>query len=335
MTQATEQGKWLPPQVLNEKGQERKVGIELEMAGIDPQAIVRCIQAVFGGELERLNRFEYRVVDSVFGKFVVELDATSIKAIGDHLEKSQSDGFERTLENAAGDLLTSAAQALVPWEVATPPIPFSKLDQVAILFDALRNAGAKGTRSSMVYAFGLHLNPELPQFDADTLLRYLRAFLCLYDWIAAHDATDMTRRLSGYIEHFGKPYILKVIDPAYKPDLRQFMADYLAFNPTRNRTLDFLPLFAWLDEDFIRAHVNDARVKARPTLHYRLPNCDIDNPQWNIHIPWQDWLLVERLAAKPEIIATMCQEYRPYLESITLNLDGGWKKTVERWWGGF
>lgn len=335
MTQATNQIRWLPPQVLNEHGQERKVGIELEMAGIDPQAIVRCIQVVFGGELQRLNRFEYRVVDSVFGKFVVELDATSVKSIGDHLEKSQSDGFGRTLENAAGDLLTSAAQALVPWEVATPPIPFSKLDQVAILFDALRNAGAKGTRSSVVYAFGLHLNPELPQFDVGTLLRYLRAFLCLYEWIAAHDVTDLTRRLSGYIEHFGKPYILKVIDPAYKPDLRQFMADYLAFNPTRNRSLDFLPLFAWLDPDYIRAHVTDVRVKARPTLHYRLPNCDIDNPQWNIHVPWQDWLLVERLAAKPEIIATMCKEYRPYLESITLNLDGGWKKTVERWWGGF
>lgn len=334
MTGATEQ-KWLPPQVLNEKGLERKVGIELEMAGIDPQAIVRCIQAVFGGELERLNRFEYRVIESMFGKFVVELDANSIKAIGDHLEKSQSEGFERTLQNAAGDLLTSAAQALVPWEVATPPIPFSKLDQVAILFDALRNAGAKGTRSSMVYAFGLHLNPELPQFDADTLLRYLRAFLCLYEWIAAHDATDMTRRLSGYIEHFGKPYILKVLDPAYKPDLHQFMVDYLAFNPTRNRTLDFLPLFAWLDEDFIRTQVTDVRVKARPTLHYRLPNCDIDNPQWNIHVPWQDWLLVERLASKPEIITTMCQEYRPYLESLTFGLDGGWKKTVERWWGGF
>ncbi len=335
MTDAAGQGRWLPPRLFTEGGQERRVGIELEMAGIDPQAIVRCIQAVFGGDLERLNRFEYRVIDSVFGKFVVELDANSIKAIGDHLEKNPAEGIEGALQNAAGDLLTSAAQALVPWEVATPPIPFSKLDQVAILFDALRNAGARGTRSSMVYAFGLHLNPELPAFDVDTLLRYLRAFLCLFEWITAHDETDVTRRLSGYIEHFGKPYILKVIDPSYKPDLKQFMLDYLEFNPTRNRTLDFLPLFAWLDEALLREHVTDIRVKARPTLHYRLPNCDIDNPQWNIDWPWRDWLLVERLADKPEIVTTMCQEYRPYLDSITLGLEGGWKKTVERWWGGF
>lgn len=326
---------WIPPTLLTATGQERRVGVELEMAGLEPQEMAHCIQAVFGGELQRLNRYDYRVVDTSLGKFVIELDATSLKTIGHHFENRGAEGVELSLQNAASDILTAAAETLVPWEIASPPVPMSKLSQLMHLFDALRNAGAKGTRSSVVYAFGLHLNPELPNVEVDTLLRYLRAFLCLYDWIAAHDDTDLTRRLTSYIDHFDKAYILKVIDPAYKPDMRQFMMDYLAANPTRNRTLDFLPLFAHIDEAFLRAHIEDIRVKARPTLHYRLPNCDIDNPRWNLSLPWHDWLLVERLAEKPHIITTMCQQYRPYLESITLNLDGGWRKIVERWWGGF
>lgn len=326
---------WLPPRVLNAQGQVRRVGVELEMAGVQPLDMAHCIQQVFGGELQRLTRYEYRVVNSTLGKFVIELDATSLKVIGDHFENRGAEGIELSLQTAAGDLLTAAAETLVPWEIASPPVPVTQLAELTALFDALRNAGAKGTRSSVVYAFGLHLNPELPALDVDTLLRYLRAFLCLYEWIAAHDDTDLTRRLSNYIDHFARPYILKVIDPAYKPDLHQFMADYIEANPTRNRTLDFLPLFAHLDEAFLRAHIADERVKARPTLHYRLPNCDIDNPRWNLDLPWKDWLLVERLAEKPEIIAIMCQHYRPYVETLTLGLDGGWRKRVERWWGGF
>lgn len=332
---------WLPPQALTAQGVERRVGVEIEMAGLEAARIADCIQTQLGGVIERRTRYDFRVRDTQLGTFVVELDAKTIKTLGEHLERPDAAGIERSLQSAASDLLTVAAETMVPWELASPPVPMSQLPLLQELFTTLRNAGAKGTRSSMVYAFGLHLNPELPSLDVDTVLRYLRAFLCLYEWITAHDETDMTRRMSSYIDHFPKPYLLKVLDPGYHPDMQQFMTDYLVANPTRNRTLDLLPLFAFLNEPLVRASVGNMKVRSRPTLHYRLPNCDIDNPHWNLHVPWQDWLLVERLAAKPEIITTMSREYRthlerrPSLESLSLGLDGGWKKIVERWWGGF
>jgi hypothetical protein len=34
-----------------------------------------------------------------------------------------------------------------------------------------------------------------------------------------------------------------------RPDLDTLIDDYLEYNPTRNRALDFLPLFLHLDED--------------------------------------------------------------------------------------
>ncbi|MEZ5506539.1 MAG: amidoligase family protein [Gammaproteobacteria bacterium] len=323
----------LPPRRMNHAGEERHVGVELEMAGLEPLQIVACIQSVFGGQLERISRFEYRVVNTSLGKFAVELDASYLKSIGYKLEKKQraENEAEPFIESLATDIITAAAEQIVPWELASPPVPLSRLHEISKLFNALRQAGALGTRSSLVYAFGLHLNPELPALDVNTILTYLRAFLCLFEWIAADDDTDLTRRLTSYINHFNKPYIQKVLDPHYRPDLYQFMADYMEANPTRNRTLDLLPLFAWLDEPFLRANIEDPRVKGRPTLHYRLPNSDIDNPQWNLRQPWQEWLEVEKLANSPLVLRDMCAAYAEHLDKLLPDFDGSWLRAIDHW----
>ena len=322
---------WLPPQLLNFQGQERHVGVELEMAGLEPLEMVQCIRTVFGGELQRHSRFEYSVVNTTLGKFAVELDASYLKSIGYKLEKKLRAEDDFSIESIATELITVAAEQVVPWEITTPPVPLARLPELEPLITTLRDAGALGTRSSLVYAFGLHLNPELPALDVHTLLNYLRAFLCLFEWIADEDDTDLSRRLTSYINHFNKPYILKVLDPHYQPNLRQFMLDYMEANPTRNRTLDLLPLFAWLDEPFLRAHIEDPRVKGRPTLHYRLPNCDIDNPHWNLYQPWAEWLQVEHLANRPDKLAKMCASYREYLDTLLPSFDSAWLKSIKLW----
>jgi len=90
--------------------------------------------------------------------------------------------------------------------------------------------------------------------------------------------------------------------------------------------MDMLPLFAYLDEDRVRSRLDDPRIKARPTLHYRLPNCDIDNPGWNLDQPWQNWLQVERLANDPARLKQFCEQYRRYLKSFTTPFDTEWLK---------
>ncbi|NNL56670.1 MAG: amidoligase family protein [Pseudomonadales bacterium] len=351
---------WQPPHTASASGKERRVGVELEFAGVDPEQVMARLNDLYGGRIEQWSRAEYQLAGSCFGDFKLELDADALKSLADKQSASasgttgdskpagrgraaktagnSSDGKSAVTELAAtiasnvGDyaveVLTSAAEQLVPWEVVSPPIPVSELHRVEALVDALRADGALGTRHALHYAFGVHLNPELPALDAATIVNYLRAYFCLYDWIVAHEKIDTARRLTPYINHFGKDYIAMLIDRDYAPDLPGLIDDYLEHNPSRNRSLDMLPLFAHLDEDRVRAVVDDARVKARPTFHYRLPNCDIDNPDWNLGQPWGMWLEIEQLASHPQRLEQMCERYAGELNRLTHALEGRWAAEV-------
>ena len=62
------------------------------------------------------------------------------------------------------------------------------------------------------------------------------------------------RRPSFLPAAYPTDYVRRVIAPDYEPDLMTFAEDYLAANPTRDRSLDLLPILL---------HVDEARVRAR------------------------------------------------------------------------
>lgn len=296
---------WIPQHNLTASGETRRVGIEIEYAGVAPAEVVACVQSLYAGQHRLISDVESVVHDTKWGDFTIELDASYLKELNEKHGSQNAD--TSALTTKAVDLLTWATEQIVPWELVTPPIPMDHLWRLPTLINELRRLGALGTHHALHYAFGVHFNPELPRLDAETILSYLQAFICLYHWIVEKDRTDTTRKLTTYIQHFEPQYITKVLNPAYAPTLEQLMADYLQANPTRNRSLDLLPLFAHFDENRVRAHVTDPRIKARPTLHYRLSNCDIDNPRWNLDRPWSYWLEVEKLAADPTQLKDVCQ----------------------------
>ncbi|MDF2181151.1 amidoligase family protein [Neptuniibacter sp. CAU 1671] len=328
MTQSEEQAdiNWLPQRQHTENGSERRVGVEIEMTGLGPEQICQAIASHLGGRVTEQTPLEWFVRDTQLGDFKVELDASYLKALAEQELLKPED----SLGDVAMSLLTSAAEQVVPWELVTPPLPLSRLKSLHPLIADFRKLGAKGTRDAIHYAFGVHLNPELPALDAATITAYLKAYLCLYDWIVACDKTDLSRRLTTYIKHFDKRYIALVIDPDYRPDQTTLIDDYLRFNPSRNRSLDMLPLFAYLDEDRVRQTVDDPRINARPTLHYRLPNCDIDNPLWNIDNAWQHWLVVESLAQNPQRLLQWSQEYQQELSRLTHTFESRWLLRTEQ-----
>ena len=90
--------------------------------------------------------------------------------------------------------------------------------------------------------------------------------------------------------------------------------DYLKDNPTRNRVLDMLPLFMFLDKDRVEAAVEDSLVRPRPTLHYRLPNSEVDEPDWSLSLAWNDWMQVEALANDAARLDRWCYRYWLYLQ---------------------
>jgi hypothetical protein len=277
----------LPTKVENAVGNMRTVGFELEFSGITLHDTVKAVSVALDGTVEEETVAEV-CVKSDIGEFNVEVDWHFLKRTAADAELA--DGPGTWLQQ-----LSKAAALLVPIEVVCPPIPMTSIDQLDGLVDALQKAGAVGTEESLIAAYGVHINPEIPALDAATINRYLRAFVLLQWWLVEANSVELARRVSPYIDLFDEPYIKRLLTRD-DPCISTLINDYLNHNPTRNRALDMLPMFAHIDAGRVRATVNDPKIKSRPTFHYRLPNCCIDDPEWSLASSWNLWCVVEKLA---------------------------------------
>ncbi|WP_417446071.1 amidoligase family protein [Kangiella sp.] len=319
-----------PPWLKNADGKTRRIGVELEMSGLELDTIASLVANHFNLTTSSDGRYVRTLKGDNAGEWTVELDYDRLKKMGrkELGDKTFSDKVNRSSE----ELLAWAAKALVPVEVISPPLPLDRLKDVEGLVKCLRKKGAKGTADRAVNAFGLQLNPELASHEANHITACLKAFMCLYDWLYKRADIDLTRRITSYVDPFPTAYIKKIIKTDYRPELTDLIDDYLMDNPTRNRALDMLPLFKHLDEQRVLDKTDDELIKARPTFHYRLPNCDIDNPKWGIYKAWNDWVEVERLAADENRLQACCQAYEEYLRSPLKRLFTDWSKILEKQW---
>lgn len=315
----------MPSATTNADGNMRRVGVEIEFSGLELEQIAELTMQVLGGELEAVSDYECYVRESKLGDFGIELDFQYLKKLG--RERQPSVDFV-DLNNLAESGMALLAKQIVPFEIVSPPLAMDEAWRLGTLIAALREAGAKGTSHAASYAFGLHLNPELPDLRSETILAYLRAFLCLFEWLRLRSKIDLSRRVTPHITPFSRQYALHVCDNEYSPDMDRLIDDYLLSNPTRNRAMDLLPLFSHIDDPRVRNIVDDDRVNARPTLHYRLPNCMIDKVDWGLVQPWRDWLQVEQLAMRPDALANACEALSRHLHNPATNLFDSWAEHV-------
>ncbi|MDX1529252.1 MAG: amidoligase family protein, partial [Gammaproteobacteria bacterium] len=211
-------------------GETRRVGVELEYSGLDIESSAKLVSKEFGGRIDPVSAYECKIRDTEFGDFQVELDFGLLKQIGrDGAEEAADDESEQLPER----LLASVAEALVPFEIVTPPLPMHRLGELEELIERLRREGAQGTRHSAFYAFGLHLNPEMPDTDAATVLAYMQAFACLYPWLVRVGEIDWSRRFTVYIQPYPNDYVRAIIDRDYSPAIETLIDDYLKANPAR------------------------------------------------------------------------------------------------------
>ncbi len=319
----------LPARDKRADGQPRRIGVEIEFAGLDVDETAALVAAQFGGTVKTIGRYEREIATDTEGPWSVELDFRLLKEMG--RRERDDETLTDTVEALAEDALRLVSEPIVPVEVVGPPLPMARLGEVDRLIARLREAGARGTGDDLTYAFGMQLNPELPELDADTVRQYLQAFLCLEDWLRERAQVDLTRRLTFFADPFPKGYVKTCVAPDYAPNRARLIDDYLAENPTRNRALDMLPLFAHLDAERVQGRVDDPLIKARPTLHYRLPNSDIGQPGWGLGAIWSDWLVLERLAVDPIRLNDLCRDYRAFLDRPLAKLAGGWQDECEQW----
>ncbi len=318
----------IPDVRLNERGEERRVGVEIELSGLGYDELVHHVARLLEGEAQLASRYVTRV-DTGLGTFTVELDSDPIKDLA--LDDERLPRALRELSTQAMDVIDAAAERIVPLEIVTPPIPLSQLQTVEELVAQLRDLGALGSREALYFAFGLQLNPELPALDPDTLVRYLQAFAGLYEWLKSRHQLDISRKFTTYIEPWHNRYVERLMADDYAPDQARLMRDYLTYTPTRNRALDLLPLFAHLDPSLLGQYVDDPRIKSRPTLHYRLPDCDIDNPEWQFSSVWNDWYVLEQIANHASHLAELRSLYRDSRKLSFHNLTHRWPETVHEW----
>lgn len=296
----------------------RRVGLELELGGLEVARVAAVVVASCGGSPVTVSETVVDVKGTRWGDFRVELDSLPLQERR-YLEPLQWLGIDIEESEAARVLEQSVlgvAKLLVPVEVVAPPIPIDRLGELEPLWAALRAAGAEGSDASPLYAFGLQLNPELARLEAGVVSRHLQAYFLLEPWLVAGSGPDLSRRILPFVHPFPRAYAREVV--ASDPDVswEALIEHYVRVNPTRNRPLDLLPLFrhcselGLADDGWLSKIEDDPDlVKARPTFHYRLPDCRIGDPSWSPAVPWNDWVEVERLADDERRLETMRAEY--------------------------
>lgn len=297
-----------PPWTDTDRG-PRRVGVEIEFGDIGCERAAECVRQSFGGRVVVHTRNDVSVEGTAFGDFEVKIDWRFAHYIDGETEGGiGKSGLLDKLDEGLSALVSEIGSAVMPFEIVAPPMPWSELGRFDGLLAELRAGGASDTRH-WLHAFALQLNPEAHALDAASIVAMLRAYLLSSERLRAEIGVDLTRRLSSFIEPFPDRYVRKVLDPAYGPDLETLIDDYLAENPTRNRELDMLPLFTFLDEARVRACLDDDRIKARPTYHYRLPDCRLSDPGWGVGTEWNRWVSVERLAADADRLHAAAGEW--------------------------
>ena len=301
---------WPLPQCRRVDGAPRATGIEIEFAGLTVAEAAAVVVRHWGGRRRAVNTRDLVVEDTRVGTIKVELDT----ALG-------QDPAERLVTDMLGEL--------VPVEIVTPPLVPAHLPEADALVVALREAGARGSRNAIGFAFGVHLNPEVATESAAFILPVLRAYALLEDWLRAADPIDLARRILPFVAPWPRALIDRLAAEGRRWDIDDLADVYLQLSPTRNRSLDLLPLLEYLRPDAVIAALGKDKAKGgRPTFHYRLPEARIDETDWSLAYEWNRWCVVERVAARPELLADLAEAWGEHRSAYTTRR-GDWAREVE------
>ena len=327
-----------PPILHNDQGELRKVGFELEFANLGIEESLQVVQELYGGTVEKEHRFSQKVVGTQIGDFSIKID---LKLLNEKSYKKILEKFninlqdvqfgDSTLEYEVESAMEGIFKTVIPYEITTPPLPITELEELERLRQALHEREAEGTKAFLTNAFATHINPETPDTKPETILNYIKAFLLLYPWLVKKRDIDLARRATSFINPYPDKYVELVFQPAYQPDIDTLIDDYHLFNPDRNRPLDMYPLFAALREEKVNTFHDLGNVKARKTFHYRLPNSLISQPDWSLAEEWNIWVLIEELANDRPRLQEMCKEYLELSDNTVIGFDHKWIKQIDKW----
>jgi len=290
------------PQPLNAKGEARRVGVEIELGGLDEARVAALVAERLDGRAEQEDSHIWAVSGSDIGDVAVYLDI--------FLRKAQKSRLR--------DLALDLGREVVPVEIVTEPIDMEGLARLEDLRDALRDAGALGSGAGLVFGFGVHFNIEVASGDDADTVRPLLAYALIEDWLRSAYPIDESRRLLPFTDPYPTEFVRTLIGagPGAARDLVTGL--YLELTPSRNRGLDMLPLLAHFDEARIAAAISD-KTSARPAFHFRLPDCRIDEADWTLAGEWWRWVAVERVARDDALLRRLSDAWLDDHGLVTLS----------------
>ncbi len=292
-------------------GVPRRVGVEIEMAGLTERQVAAVVTEAIGGTLVEESSYEVAVQGSELGELKCYLDTK----------------YRKGKQHALSRLGLELGREVIPVELVTEPLAPASLPKLEALRETLLRAGAIGSRDGPLLSFGLHLNVEVAGNDPADWRPVLTAFALLEDWLRFSDPIDGSRRLLPFVNSYPRAFVRALLELEQDASRDEIIDLYLRETPTRNRSLDMLPFFAHLDPALSsRTPVDLGSVSARPTYHYRLPDSRIDEPAWRIAYEWNRWVLVERAAQDG---ALLCELARRWASARVL-LRHEWCAEVER-----
>ena len=300
-------------------GTFRKIGVEIEFIGLDAIAAAEVARRVLGGVLVSESPHRHKLHESSVGDIVIELDIWIAHGAAE----------DSPLEAKARELVGSAAGMVTPVEIIGPPVTVDALAGIDRLIPALREAGAQGTEAGLLFGFGTHFNVEVTGNGVADILPTLRAFALIEDWVREIRKPDFSRRVLPFIDPYPTSYRDLLAQEDYAPDMATLIDDYLTHNPTRNRSLDMLPLFTHLDDARVRAALGEKTKSGRPTYHYRLPDSRVGDPAWSLAGEWAAWVSIERVATDPVLVEALAAAWRAHRTEWSIGRSG-WPEKVER-----
>ncbi|MGR3320730.1 MAG: amidoligase family protein [Pseudooceanicola sp.] len=292
------------PVATNGEGDARRTGIEVEFSGLDEAAAARVVAEALGGTPRQDRTHDWVVEDSRLGRIEIILD-TALRDSGPGALRE------------AGLRLGGEA---IPVEVVSPPLTRNGMEQFDRAREALRLAGATGSRGGLLYGFGVHFNVEIASRDAAGITRPLLAYALIEDWLREADPIDVSRRVLPFTDPYPTALTraLTGAGPDASPD--RVLSMYLDHTTSRNHGLDMLPLFAWMDEAAVAAKVREGKaLKARPAFHFRLPDSRIDEEGWSLADEWDRWWIVEKVASDDALLHELCEGWETAHGLVTLS----------------
>ena len=304
---------WQLPEPRRADGKERRVGVEIEFAGLSEADTAEIIQDAWGGTIDIATLHDITVRNTALGDVKIELNV--------HL-RDKAGSF-------IADKLLNWSRAVVPVEIVTGPLTRTQLERIDPLVDALVAAGAEGTQGGIFYGFGLHLNPEVAREDISGVLPVVRAYGLLEDWLRASDPIDPSRRLLPFVDPWPRNLLDLLAKDGAAWRLDDLLRVYAELTPTRNRGLDLLPLLEHLRPQAMHAAMPDDTLKGgRPTFHYRLPEARLGAEGWSVTYEWNRWVLIERIAADPVLLDRLSAMWIDHRAALT-SLRRDWVQTVD------